>query len=85
MSSAEPTLHEVLSQQIPGKQAELKELKEKYGDKVLGTVTVDQCIGGGRDVKSLYYETSLLDSEEGIRFRGYSIPELEDLLFLLQG
>ena len=28
MSSAEPTLHEVLSQQIPGKQAELKELKE---------------------------------------------------------
>ena len=85
MSNAEPSLHEVLANQIPAKQAELKELKEKYGDKVLGNVTVDQCIGGGRDVKSLYYETSLLDSEEGIRFRGYSIPELEDLLPSFKG
>ena len=63
-----------MAAQIPKKQAALKELKEKYGDKVLGEVTVEQCIGGGRDVKSLYYETSLLDSEEGIRFRGYTIP-----------
>ncbi len=85
MSNADLSLHEVLANQIPAKQAELKKLKEKYGDKVLGNVTVDQCIGGGRDVKSLYYETSLLDSEEGIRFRGYSIPELEDLLPSFKG
>jgi citrate synthase len=80
MSTSEPTLKEILAAQIPKKQAALKELKEKYGNKVLGEVTVEQCIGGGRDVKSLYYETSLLDSEEGIRFRGYSIPELEEIL-----
>jgi citrate synthase len=43
----------------------------------LGEVTVDQCIGGGRDVKCMYYETSLLDAQEGIRMRGYSLPELQ--------
>lgn len=33
-----------------------------------------------RDVKGLIYETSLLDPEEGIRFRGYSIPECRNKL-----
>jgi citrate synthase len=70
----------VLKAQVPVKQGEMKELKAKYGDKSLGTVTVDQCIGGGRDVKCMFYETSLLDANEGIRFRGYTIPECQKLL-----
>ena len=74
------SLQEVLSAQVPLKQAEMKELRQEYGAKVLGEVTVDQCIGGGRGVKSLYYETSLLDADEGIRFRGLSIPECQDQL-----
>jgi len=85
MSSGDQSLHDILAAQIPKKQAALKELKEKHGDKILGNVTVEQCIGGGRDVKSLFYETSLLDSEEGIRFRGYSIPELEEKLPSFKG
>lgn len=48
-------------------------------------MTVDQCIGGGRDVKCMYYETSLLDANEGIRFRGYSIPELQQKLPTFKG
>jgi citrate synthase len=28
----------------------------------------------------MLWETSLLDPEEGIRFRGYSIPELQEKL-----
>ena len=45
-----------------------------------------QCsIGGGRDVKCMYYETSLLDAQEGIRFRGYSIPELQEKLPTFKG
>ena len=28
-------------------------------------------------LQGLLWETSLLDPEEGIRFRGYSIPELQ--------
>lgn len=60
-------------------------LKKEYGNKVLGEVTVDQCIGGSRDVKCMYYETSLLDAQEGIRFRGYSIPELQAKLPTFKG
>jgi citrate synthase len=63
----------------------LKQLKKDYGDMSLGNVTVEQCIGGGRDVKCMYYETSLLDAQEGIRFRGYSIPELQQKLPTFQG
>lgn len=73
-------IQEVLRDQIPGKQEEMKALKKEFGHRVIDEVTVDQCIGGGRDVKCMYYETSLLDAQEGIRFRGYSIPELQEKL-----
>ncbi|MEY4205073.1 MAG: hypothetical protein RL013_2777 [Bacteroidota bacterium] len=33
-----------------------------------------------RDITCMIWEPSLLDSEEGIRFRGYSIPELREKL-----
>ena len=36
--------------------------------------------GGMRGIKGLVTETSVLDPEEGIRFRGYSIPECQKLL-----
>jgi citrate synthase len=73
-------LKDILAAQLPAKQAALKDLKTKYGNVSLGEVTVDQCIGGGRGVKMMLWETSLLDAEEGIRFRGYSIPELQEKL-----
>lgn len=79
------SLKETLAAQIPAKQAQMKELKAKYGHRSLGEVTVDQCIGGGRDVKCMYYETSLLDAQEGIRFRGHSIPELQKTLPTFKG
>ena len=36
-----------------------------------------QAIGGMRGIPAMLWETSLLDPEEGIRFRGHTIPELE--------
>ena len=39
-----------------------------------------QMYGGMRGIRGLVTETSLLDPEEGIRFRGYSIPECQKLL-----
>jgi citrate synthase len=36
--------------------------------------------GGMRGIKGLVCETSVLDPDEGIRFRGYSIPECQKLL-----
>lgn len=58
------SIRDVLAAQIPRKQEEMKKLKKDYGHLSLGEVTVDQAIGGGRDVKCMYYETSLLDAQE---------------------
>jgi citrate synthase len=78
-------LKDVLRDQIPAKQEAMKALKKDYGHRSLGEVTVDQCIGGSRDVKCMYYETSLLDAQEGIRIRGYSLPELQAKLPTFKG
>lgn len=73
-------LKAVLAQKIPKEQARLKTIKQQLGSKSLGDVTVDMCIGGMRGIPGMLWETSLLDAEEGIRFRGYSIPELQAAL-----
>lgn len=73
-------LKDVLADQIPAKRDALIQLKKEHGNKSLGEVTVDQCIGGARGVKCMIWETSLLDADEGIRFRGHTIPDLQKLL-----
>lgn len=59
---------------------EVKEMVKNHGDVVLGTYTVASTYGGMKGIIGLATETSQLDHIEGIRFRGYSIPELRDLL-----
>ncbi|HZG23872.1 MAG TPA: citrate (Si)-synthase, eukaryotic, partial [Chitinophagaceae bacterium] len=54
-------------------------LKEHGGDKI-GEVTLSQVYQGMRGITGLVTETSLLDAHEGIRFRNYTIPELQDKL-----
>lgn len=82
---AASTLFDTLSAQIPKKQAELAAVKKEIGNEVVDTVTVNQVIGGSRGIISMLYDTSLLDAEEGIRFRGYSLPELQQLLPTFKG
>lgn len=74
------SLKQRLTQIIPEKVKEVNEVKKIYGEKILGTCTVNQAYGGVRDVSCIVTETSLLDANEGIRFRGYSIPELQKKL-----
>jgi len=64
---------------------EIKDLLAQHGSAKLGEVTVAQAYQGMRGIPGLVTETSLLDSEEGIRFRGYSIPELRELLPKAEG
>jgi citrate synthase len=59
---------------------EIKDLLKEHGNKVIGEVTLAQVYQGMRGITGLVSETSLLDSQEGIRFRGYSIPELQQKL-----
>ncbi len=59
---------------------EIKTLLKDHGDKKIGEVTLSQIYQGMRGITGLVTETSLLDAQEGIRFRGYTIPELQQKL-----
>ncbi|HKK88950.1 MAG TPA: citrate (Si)-synthase, eukaryotic [Saprospiraceae bacterium] len=60
--------------------SEVRGFLKENGDKKVDEVSVKQVFGGMRGIKSMLWETSQLDAKEGIRFRGYSIPEIKDLL-----
>src|SRR5919202_4643109 len=60
--------------------AEIKNLLKEHGTKKIGEVTLAQIYQGMRGMTGLVSETSLLDAQEGIRFRGYTIPELQEKL-----
>ena len=65
--------------------AEIKQLLKEHGSKVIGEVTLSQVYQGMRGITGLVTETSLLDANEGIRFRGYSIPDLKQKLPKING
>ena len=65
--------------------AEIKEIIKTHGHKKIGEVTLAQVYQGMRGITGLVTETSLLDANEGIRFRGYSIPELQASLPKVKG
>jgi citrate synthase len=60
--------------------ADIKAILKEHGSKKIGEVTLAQVYQGMRGITGLVTETSLLDAQEGIRFRGYSIPELQEKL-----
>src|SRR5215203_3274985 len=59
---------------------EIKEMLKEHGSKKIGEVTLSQVYQGMRGITGLVTETSLLDAQEGIRFRGHTIPELHQKL-----
>lgn len=61
-------------------QNKVRSLIKEHGDKKISDVTIAQAYGGMRGVKCMVTETSALDPYEGIRFRGYNIPELRKKL-----
>jgi len=69
-----------LEEVIPAKQEQLKALKTEHGSAVLGDVKVEHLIGGMRGLKSMLWDASVLDPNEGIRFHGLSIPECQKQL-----
>ena len=65
--------------------AEIKDILKEHGNKKVGEVTLSQIYQGMRGITGLVTETSLLDAQEGIRFRGYTIPELQKKLPKVEG
>ena len=60
--------------------AEIKLLLKESGSLPVEEVVVSQLYQGMRGITSIVSEVSLLDPMEGIKFRGYSIPELQEKL-----
>ena len=59
---------------------EIKSMLKEHGDNVMGEYKLSQMYGGMKGIVGMVTETSKLDQAEGIRFRGYSIPELREKL-----
>ncbi|KIW26567.1 2-methylcitrate synthase, mitochondrial [Cladophialophora immunda] len=75
-SAAEPDLKATLQSVIPEKRELLKQVKS-HADKKIGDITVGQVIGGMRTMKSMVWEGSVLDANEGIRFHGRTIADCQ--------
>ncbi|PWB76123.1 MAG: type I citrate synthase [Holophagae bacterium] len=73
-------LKEVLLKKIEEQRPRTTRLVKEFGNVEVGKVTIEQVIGGARDVKCLVTDISYLDPQEGIRFRGKNIPETIEAL-----
>src|SRR5450759_2951126 len=68
-------LKDKLSEKIQAHRTRTAKLTKEYADVIIDKVDIGQCIGGARDIRSLVTDISYLDPQEGIRFRGKTIPE----------
>ena len=73
-------LKEKLADMLPEWRERVKRLVKEHGDVKVGEVNIAQVYSGMRDIKSLVTDISYVDPYEGIRFRGYTIPELLEKL-----
>lgn len=74
------TLKEKFIEKALPLSAEIRQFVKENGQIPLGEFTVEDVYAGQKGIIGLLTETSLLDANEGIRFRGYSIPELREKL-----
>jgi citrate synthase len=73
-------LREKLASLLPSWRERVKKLVKENGDVKVGEVTIEQVYGGMRDVRAMVTDISYVDPNEGIRFRGYTIPEVLESL-----
>lgn len=73
-------LKNLFKQKAADLAAQNKEMLKAHGTEKAGEVVLSQIYQGMRGITGMVYETSLLDANEGIRFRGFTIPELQTKL-----
>ncbi len=74
------SLKETLKRKIEEHRPRTTRLVKEFGSTKVQEITIEQVIGGARDVKCLVTDISYLDPQEGIRFRGKNIPETMECL-----
>jgi citrate synthase len=73
-------LKEKLFEKIESWRPRTQRLLSEYGDIVIDEVTISKAIGGMRDLGCLVTDISYLDPMEGIRYRGFTLPEIFEKL-----
>ena len=74
------TLKTTLKKKIDEHRPRTTRLLKEFSDVKVSDVTIGQAIGGARGVRCLVTDTSYLDPNEGIRFRGKTLPETFEAL-----
>jgi len=74
------TLKSKLLEKIEAQRPRTTRLLKEFPNVKICDVTMDELIGGMRDIKCLVTDISYLDPFEGIRFRGKTIPETMEAL-----
>lgn len=73
-------LKEKIESMLPAWRDRVSKLLRESGNVKVGEVTIAQVYGGMRGVKGLVTDVSYVDPNEGIRFRGFTIPEILEKL-----
>jgi citrate synthase len=73
-------LKEIFYKKAASAKVELKDILKNHSEVKADEVNIGQIIGGSRGIKSMVWDTSSLDANEGIRFRGFNIPQLREAL-----
>ncbi len=71
-----PGLKDKLYEKIQEWRPRIQQLNDKHSNVVVDEVTIGKILGGMRSLKSLITDISYLDPEEGIRYRGHTLPDL---------
>lgn len=62
---------------IASRQKEVSAFKKEHSDTVIGDVTISKVMGGMRGLPGMHYETSKLDANDGIFYRGHSLRDVQ--------
>lgn len=81
----EKTLKDTFADIFPKQAEDIKQFKKEHGKTVIDQVLLEQAYGGMRGIKGIVWEGSVLDPEEGIRFRGRTIPDIKSELPTING
>jgi len=73
-------VQEVIEAQVPAWRERINRLKKNNGLFRVGEVNVDQILSGIRGVQVGISDISYVDPQEGVRLRGFTIPELLEKL-----
>jgi len=73
-------IHDEIASQLPAWRERVQRLIRNFGSFKVSEVTVEQIFSGIRGVQIQVSDISYVDPMEGIRIRGYTIPELLERL-----